>query len=135
MSAGEAWRQVIAMAEIQLSEGEAADDIVGYVFAINGKIDGGDGYASNVLFRKMWRKQLAANVTEGNGKKGAAGAAAPRAFRARRRRPTGAGRRIPARAPPRGRRPPRALRETALQSPWTDYVRSFQLPAPRFQLT
>ena len=57
--------------------GEAADDIVGYVFAINGKIDGGDVYASNALFRKMWRKQLAANVTEAIGKKDMAGAAAP----------------------------------------------------------
>jgi hypothetical protein len=57
--------------------GEAAGDVVGYVFAINGKINGGDVYASNSLFRKMWRKQLAANVTEAISKKDAAGAAPP----------------------------------------------------------
>lgn len=45
-------------------KGEVSDDFVGYVFAINGKISGGDAYASNKLFRKMWRKQLSANVTE-----------------------------------------------------------------------
>jgi hypothetical protein len=44
--------------------GLGSDDFVGYVFAINGKISGGDVYASNKLFRKMWRKQLSANVTE-----------------------------------------------------------------------
>jgi len=32
--------------------GESTDDIVGYVFAINGKINGGDVYPSNALFRK-----------------------------------------------------------------------------------
>jgi hypothetical protein len=57
--------------------GEASDDIVGYVFAINGKINSGDVYASNTLFRKMWRKLLAANVTEAIGDKSAAGAAPP----------------------------------------------------------
>jgi hypothetical protein len=57
--------------------GEADDDIVGYVFAVNGKIDSGDVYASNALFRKMWRKLLAANVTEAIGAKDAAGAAPP----------------------------------------------------------
>jgi hypothetical protein len=34
----------------------AINNIVGYVFAINGKITGGDVYASSALFRKMWRK-------------------------------------------------------------------------------
>ena len=52
--------------------GESGDDIVGYVFAINGKINGGDVYASNALFRKMWRKLLAANVTEAISEKDAA---------------------------------------------------------------
>jgi hypothetical protein len=54
------------------SAGEADDDIVGYVFAINGKIDSGDVYASNGLFRKMWSKLLAANVTQAIGAKNAA---------------------------------------------------------------
>lgn len=57
--------------------GEGDDDIVGYVFAVNGKIDSGDVYASNALFRKMWRKLLAANVTEAIGAKDAAGATPP----------------------------------------------------------
>jgi hypothetical protein len=57
--------------------GETGDDIVGYVFAINGKINSGDVYASNALFRKMWSKLLAANVTEAISVKEAAGAAAP----------------------------------------------------------
>jgi len=57
--------------------GEADADVVGYVFAINGKINGGDVYASSELFRKMWRKQLVANVTEAISKKDLAGAAAP----------------------------------------------------------
>jgi len=49
--------------------GESSDNIVGYVFAINGKINGGDVYASSTLFRKMWRKLLTANVTEAIGEK------------------------------------------------------------------
>jgi hypothetical protein len=57
--------------------GESSDDIVGYVFAINGKINGGDVYPSNALFRKMWAKILAANVTDAIAKKDAAGAAPP----------------------------------------------------------
>jgi hypothetical protein len=57
--------------------GEADADIVGYVFAVNGKVDSADVYASNALFRKMWRKLLAANVTEAIGAKDAAGAAPP----------------------------------------------------------
>jgi hypothetical protein len=57
--------------------GEADADIVGYVFAINGKINSGDVYASNTLFRKMWSKLLSANVTEAIGAKDAAGAAPP----------------------------------------------------------
>jgi hypothetical protein len=52
--------------------GEASDDIVGYVYAINGKIKSGDVYVSNALFRKMWSKLLAANVTEAIGEKNAA---------------------------------------------------------------
>jgi hypothetical protein len=57
--------------------GETGDDIVGYVFAINGKINSGDVYASNALFRKMWSKLLAANVTEAISVKEAAGTTPP----------------------------------------------------------
>jgi len=47
-----------------LSDKAAADDIVGYVFAVNGRINSADLYPSNGLFRKMWQKLLAAAVTE-----------------------------------------------------------------------
>jgi hypothetical protein len=40
------------------------DDVVGYVFAINGKINSGDVYPSHGLFLKMWPRLLAAAVTE-----------------------------------------------------------------------
>jgi hypothetical protein len=59
------------------SAGESADDIVGYVFAINGKITGGDVYASSALFRKMWRKLLIADITEAISEKNRARASAP----------------------------------------------------------
>ena len=50
------------------------DDIVGYVFAVNGKINSGDVYPSNGLFKKMWTKLLNSSVTEAIGdKNGAAG--------------------------------------------------------------
>ena len=63
--------------------GELGDDIVGYVFAINGKINSADVYASNALFRKMWRKLLAANVTEAISEKDAAQPRQPRRRRSR----------------------------------------------------
>ena len=43
------------------------NDVVGYVFAINGKINSGDVYPSNGLFRKMWAKLLNSSVTEAIG--------------------------------------------------------------------
>ena len=48
---------------------EKDDDIVGYVFAINGKINSADIYPSNGLFRKMWPKLLRASVTEALGER------------------------------------------------------------------
>ena len=59
------------------SVGEARDDIIGYVYAINGKIKGADVYMSNALFRKMWPKLLAANVTEALGEKSTVTGAPP----------------------------------------------------------
>jgi hypothetical protein len=44
--------------------GEADSDIVGYVFAVNGKINSAEIYVSNGLFRKMWPKLLAASAIE-----------------------------------------------------------------------
>jgi hypothetical protein len=44
--------------------GEKDDGIVGYVFAVNGKLNSADIYPSNGLFRKMWPKLLRASATE-----------------------------------------------------------------------
>ncbi len=49
--------------------GESGDDIVGYVFAVNGELNGADVYPSNGLFRKMWTKLLTASVIEAIGHK------------------------------------------------------------------
>jgi hypothetical protein len=47
--------------------GESSDDIIGYAFVINGKLNSADIYASNGLFRKMWSKQLQSAATEAIG--------------------------------------------------------------------
>ena len=39
-------------------------DVIGYVFAINGKINSADVYASSSLFRKLWPKLLQASAIE-----------------------------------------------------------------------
>jgi len=46
------------------SAGENEDDIVGYVFAVNGRLNSAEVYPSNGLFRKMWPKLLQASITE-----------------------------------------------------------------------
>ena len=40
------------------------NDVIGYVFAINGKVNSADVYGSNVLFKKLWPKLLKANAIE-----------------------------------------------------------------------
>ncbi|TMJ01048.1 MAG: hypothetical protein E6G97_16970 [Alphaproteobacteria bacterium] len=57
--------------------GEKDDDIIGYVFAVNGKLNSAEIYPSNGLFRKMWPKLLQASVTEAIGQKNADNDAAP----------------------------------------------------------
>ncbi len=42
---------------------------IGYVFAVNGKINSADVYASNALFRKLWPRLLKASATEALGAK------------------------------------------------------------------
>ena len=55
--------------------GDQDAETVGYVFAINGKLNSADVYPSNGLFRKMWPKLLNASVTEAIGEQdGSAGA-------------------------------------------------------------
>lgn len=41
-----------------------SDDVIGYVFAINGKVNSADIYGSTVLFQKLWPKLLKANAIE-----------------------------------------------------------------------
>jgi hypothetical protein len=57
--------------------GEEKDDIVGYVIAVNGRINSADVYPSNALFRKMWPKLLVAAVTEAIGSEADKAAVAP----------------------------------------------------------
>ena len=47
--------------------GKSSDDVIGYAFAVNGKLNSADVYSSNGLFRKMWPKQLQAAATEAIG--------------------------------------------------------------------
>ncbi len=47
--------------------GEQDDDVIGYAFAINGRLNSADIYPSNGLFRKMWPKLLRASATEAIG--------------------------------------------------------------------
>lgn len=41
-----------------------SNDVIGYAFAINGKINSADVYGSNALFKKLWPKLLKANAIE-----------------------------------------------------------------------
>lgn len=43
---------------------DRSDDVIGYVFAINGKVNSADIYGSNLLFKKLWPKLLKANAIE-----------------------------------------------------------------------
>jgi hypothetical protein len=57
--------------------GERDDDIVGFIFAVNGELNSADVYPSNGLFRKMWGKLLTASVIEAIGHKDEPAGAAP----------------------------------------------------------
>jgi hypothetical protein len=56
-----------AFVDALASAGEKDGDVVGYVFAVNGRINSGDIYASNALFKKLWPKLLKAAATEAIG--------------------------------------------------------------------
>ena len=43
---------------------DGKSDVIGYVFAINGKINSADIYASNALFKKLWPKLLKSSAIE-----------------------------------------------------------------------
>ena len=57
--------------------GESGDDIIGYVFAVNGELNSADVYPSNGLFRKMWTKLLTASAIEAIGHRNEPAAAPP----------------------------------------------------------
>jgi hypothetical protein len=66
-----------AYASALKAAGETDSDIVGYVFAVNGKLNSADVYPSNGLFRKMWAKLLDASAIEAIGQKDEPRGAAP----------------------------------------------------------
>jgi len=66
-----------AYVEALKAAGEKSDDVIGYVFAINGTVSSGDVYPSNALFRKMWAKLLNAGATEAIGHRNDTAAAPP----------------------------------------------------------
>jgi len=43
---------------------DGKSDVIGYAFAINGKLNSADVYVSNALFKKLWPKMLKATATE-----------------------------------------------------------------------
>ncbi|MFX5484718.1 DUF6569 family protein, partial [Acinetobacter baumannii] len=44
--------------------GDKDSDVVGYAFAINGKVNSADVYASHDLFKKLWPKLLNSSAVE-----------------------------------------------------------------------
>jgi hypothetical protein len=65
-----------AYADALKAAGGAAEDAVGLVSVINGKVQSGEVYPSNGLFLKMWEKNLKASAVEALGEKSEASAAA-----------------------------------------------------------
>ena len=55
-------RESFAQSFADLAKGKT--DVIGYAFAINGKINSADIYVSNHLFMKLWPKMLKAAVVE-----------------------------------------------------------------------
>jgi hypothetical protein len=43
---------------------DGGNDVIGYVFAINGKVNSADVYGASQLFKKLWPKLLKANAIE-----------------------------------------------------------------------
>jgi len=63
---------------------EAHGDVVGFAYAVNGKLSGADVYSSTSLFQRMWPKLIEASATEAAAARGETGAAAPSAESVRR---------------------------------------------------
>ncbi len=56
---------------------EGKSDVIGYAFAINGKLNSAEVYASSALFRKLWPKLLKATAVEAVSEPAKASAALP----------------------------------------------------------
>jgi hypothetical protein len=65
---------------------EGRSDVIGYAFAVNGKINSADVYVSNALFKKLWPRMLKAAaieaVAEHDGRSGSVPVAKPAEVRA-----------------------------------------------------
>jgi hypothetical protein len=61
---------------------DGKSDVIGYAFAVNGRINSADVYASNTLFRKLWPKMLKASAIEAITEANSASSARPSAVRA-----------------------------------------------------
>src|SRR5262249_43666989 len=46
---------------------EGKNDVIGYVFAINGQINSADVYSSHAFFKKLWPKMIESSATEAVG--------------------------------------------------------------------
>lgn len=46
---------------------EGKNDVIGYVFAINGQVNSADVYSSSALFKKLWLKLIESSATEAVG--------------------------------------------------------------------
>lgn len=57
---------------------QGKNDVIGYAFAINGKINSADVYVSNSLFKKLWPKMLKASAIEAVADSSGKAAPAPR---------------------------------------------------------
>ena len=53
------------------------NDVVGYAYVINGKLNSAEVYASNDLFRRMWPKLLKSSAAEAFTERGKAGSTGP----------------------------------------------------------
>jgi len=47
-----------------IGDADGRGDVIGYAFAINGKVNSADLYGSKALFRKLWLKLLKASAVE-----------------------------------------------------------------------
>ena len=58
---------------------EGRSDVIGYAFAVNGKINSADVYVSNALFKKLWPRMLKAAAVEAVAEKDERSSATPAA--------------------------------------------------------